>query len=408
MKTQCIYCKKAGSSKEHAFPESLLHKCAPLGKYAPNWIIRQVCQGCNSALGKLDEILATRSAMAAIWIRIKNEWDPGVERQDSALYNTKAQGIDPVLLIYPDPLYENFMVLHEEIGISMSGFYPTPVVRALAPQIILILYAEGQTVEQIVTKNYEQWDANELLPAESDEHKGVYCISGNTYIFPPKATRCFISNSDKVQEFKSKFLKKRDNVRYDLYFLSSDNREDSRKLKAFYEQLASTGTQEQTEAEHFEPKEFPQKIMAVADPKARPYIDRAIAKTAFHSFLYHNRQFGGHEPIFNDIKAFIEGKADSREETGKEFVAGLQVTEDYIRDSNEHFHLLRFYINGDNIVCQIAFFTGLLVGPFASAVTLAGDYDKATQDSFKQVSIPFYVHAKSELMRRIVPVSFDR
>ena len=41
-------------------------------------------------------------------------------------------------------------------------------------------------------------------------------------------------------------------------------------------------------------------------------------------------------------------------------------------------------------------------------ITLAGDFDKAMQGSSQEVSIPFYVHAKSELMRRIVPVSFDR
>ena len=403
---KCIYCQKKETSKEHAFPQSLLHKCVPLGKSAPEWIIEQVCKGCNGSLGELDELLATKSSMALIWRRIKNEWEPNKTGKRSkslasVFYNVGAYGADPVRLLYPDPLYRNLIVLHEEAGASAPGFHLTPVVCAQAPQMILTQYAEGQTGDKIRAENCEKWDADELLITKSDEHKEVYSISGNTYVFPPKVTRYFVKNLDREQEFKSRFLKRPDYIWSDLHIIFPDDCEEYSKLKAFYNRLDATGTKEQTEAEHFEPKEVPQKILAIADQKAVPSFDRAVAKIAFHCFLYHYRQFSGHEPIFDDIKAFIKGKEDRHGEPSKEFTSGVAGTENYVWDSNEHFHLMRFYVNGNNIVCQIAFFTGLLVGPFASGVTLAGDFDKATQSPYREVSIPFYVHGNSELKKRI-------
>ena len=83
MKNQCIYCKKEGKSKEYAFPRSLLHKCAPLG--APEWIIEHLCEDCNQNLGELDDVLATRSSIAFIWKRIKDEWES--EREPEEVWN---------------------------------------------------------------------------------------------------------------------------------------------------------------------------------------------------------------------------------------------------------------------------------------------------------------------------------
>ena len=409
MKTRCIYCKKEGTSKEHAFPEVLLHKCAPLGKYAPNWIIRQVCKDCNSVLGELDELLATKSSMAFIWRAIRYEWesnktDKKSKSQASDFYSARAHGMDPVRAFAPDSSYGNLMFIHEETGTSVPGFQPTPVVmRAQVPQMVLIQLTEGQTREEVIAENYEKWLADELIITKSDEHEGVYCISGNTYVFPPKATRDFISSLDKVQEFESKFLQEHDHVQYDLNILRPDEGKDLDKIEAFYEHLSAT-SKELIEGEHFGQKEFIPKIMVMPDQKAKLCFDRAVAKTAFHCFLYHYRQFSGHEPIFNDIKAFIEGKADSPEETGKQFVAEIGVTEDYVWPSDEHFHILRFYIKGDNIVCQIAFFTGLLVGPYASGITLAGDRDKAIQGTLQQVDMPFYVDKESQWKKTIISI----
>ena len=404
---KCIYCKEDKVlNKEHAFPQFLLHKCVPLGKCAPEWIIERLCENCNNkALGKLDKILATKSPMAFIWRRVKNEWesnktDKKNESQAFSFYYAKDYGMNPVRLFYPDPLYGNLIVLHEDTGTSVLDFYPTPVVRAQAPQMILTLYAEGQTGEKVIAENCEKWEAGEAHITESDEHEGVYCIFGNTYIFSPEAVKFFTENLDREQEFKSEFLKKHAPIGYDLYIVSSENPGGLGKIKGFSKRF-NASTKEQAEAQQFESKVFTRKIMILPDQKARPYIDRALAKIAFHCFLYHHPQFSGHEPIFDDVKAFVAGKDDSHLED-KQFTTRIEGTENYVWDSNEHYHIFRFYINGDNIVCQIAFFTGILAGPYASAITLAGDRDKAIQSPCREELMPFYVHAKSQLMRRIL------
>ena len=412
---KCIYCGKGKAlNKEHAFPKSLLHKCAPLRECAPEWIIQKLCVDCNNkALGKLDTILATRSAMAFVWRAIKNEWKLGVECQNSSFYNAKAHEIDPVRLFYPDPLYENVIVLHEEIGTSVPGFHPAPLGYAQVPQIILIQYTEGHTKEDIVTENCEKWEAGEFSITESDEHKGVYCLFGNTYIFSPKATRYFLSGPEKEQELKSKFIKKCDHIRYDLHVLFPDDCEDSGKLNGFYKRLRAD-TKTQIEAEKFEPKQFTPTIAIVADQKAQPLIDRAVAKVAFHCFLYHYPEFSGHESIFNNIKAYIEGKYDSYGETSREFVTTVGVPHNYVYSSNRHFHIIRFYVHGGHITCQIVFFTGLVIEPFSdqttesfgSEITLAGNPDNARLSPYREVSIPFYVHGKSHWKRNIVPMRF--
>ena len=412
---KCIYCREDKDlNKEHAFPKSLLHKYVPLRECAPEWIIKKLCEDCNNkALGKLDTILATRSAMAFIWRMIKNEWNREIKCQNSSFYNAKVHKIDPVRLFYPDPLYGNLIVLHEEAGTSVPFFQPAPLGYAQAPQMILTQYTEGDTREEIIAENCEKWDAGEFSITESDEHEGVYCLFGNTHIFPPKATKYFLTGLEQEQEFGSKFIKKRDHIRYDLNIIFPDDREDSGKLDGFFKRLRA-GTKTQIEGENFEPKQFTPEIVIAADKKAQPFIDRAIAKIAFHCFLYHYPKFSGHESIFNDIKAYIEGKYDSHGETSREFVTTVGVPENYVYSSNKHFHIIRFYVHEDNITCQIVFFTGLLIEPFSdkttepfgSEITLAGNPDNARLSPYQEVSIPFYVHGKSHFKRNIVPVRF--
>jgi hypothetical protein len=77
------------------------------------------------------------------------------------------------------------------------------------------------------------------------------------------------------------------------------------------------------------------------------------------------------------------------------------VERNYIWDSNEHFHIIRFYVNGDNIFCQIFFFTGLSIGEHVSGITLAGEADKAIRGPGQEVSVPFYVAQKSVEARKV-------
>ena len=404
---KCIYCKEVKKlNEEHAFPKALLQKCEQLGKSAPEWIIKKLCVDCNSAQGKPNEILVTKSPLALTWKIIRDEWDYGgtIDVQDSVFYNRRAHGINPVRLFYPSSSYRDFIVLHEEPGIAAPEFHPTPISRVLTPQLIITRYSEGQTAKQIRKENCERWNASKTPIKESDEIEGVYCLFGNTLIFPPNETRNFVCKFFSDREYRVKISKQADGIRSDLFAILPEESGDSRELKSFFKRLATFGTEEQVEETHVENKVFHHMKTVRADWRVVPYMKRAITTIAFHCFLYWHPQFSGHEAIFEDIKAFIQGKTDRHPETREELIAGVSVTEHYARDTNENYHVLRFYVDGNNIVCHIAFFTGLLVGPYASAVTLAGDRNKAMGGSHKEVLVPFYVHGKSEMMKRIIPV----
>ena len=414
---KCIYCRKIKElNKEHAFPKTLLQKCTVLDKCAPEWVIHKLCVECNGKLSKLDDILATKGPMAFIWKRIKSEWDPDnmSDDRDSVFYNAGTYGIRPMNLVYPDPLYGGLIILHEETVTRTSSFFPTLLGRAKVPQMVLIQYAEGQTAEQIIRENSNKWASGEISVTESDECDGVHCIFGNTYVFAPEATKYFMGGTDKEREFVSKFMKKRDHMRFDLRALFPDNLGDAGKLNGFCTRLRAS-IKVEIGAKRFEPKESTENyVMVAADKKAILYIERAIAKIAFHCFLYHYSKFSGHEPIFDDIKAFISIKNSQPETIREEIVTGAGVGMNYLSSSNEHFHVLHFYVHDDNIICQIAFFTGLWLDPFntgtleplAFEIILAGNSDKARLGNLEEKCVPFYVHGKSQLKRRILPVSY--
>ena len=415
---KCIYCKKIKKlNEEHAFPKSLLHNCAPLNARAPEWTIEKLCEDCNRALGILDDTIVTKSPMAFIWRIIKSEWQTGenCKSQNTTFYNAKGyDGILPVRLFYPDYFYDNLIVLHEEMGTSAPGFFPTLLGRARVPQMIVISYNEEQSAEQVISKNVQKWVSGEMPIEEDDEYDGVYSISDNSYVFDPQATKYFIASRDRERKFVAKFMKKRENVRFDLRVLFPDNRNDAGQLEAFCKRLGAK-TIEVFESRSFEPKESTENyVMVAADKKAILYIERAIAKIAFHCFLYHYSKFSGHEPIFDDIKAFISIKNSQPETIREEIVTGAGVGMNYLSSSNEHFHVLHFYVHDDNIICQIAFFTGLWLDPFntgtleplAFEIILAGNSDKARLGNLEEKCVPFYVHGKSQLKRRILPVSY--
>lgn len=412
---KCIYCKKIKKlNEEHAFPKSLLHNCAPLNKCAPEWVIHKLCVECNgSQLGKLDDILATKSLMAFIWRIVKNQWkaENNNESQNATFYDAKGyNGILPVRLFYPDQLYDNLIILNEEMGTCAPGLSPTLLSRARVPQVVLIQYTEGQTAEQLIGENCEKWASGDISLTESDECKGVYIICDNSYVFDPQATKYFIAGRDKEQEFVAKFMKKRENFRFYLRALFPDNPSDAGKLNGFCTRLKAS-TKVEIEAKRFDPKASAESyVMVDADKKAIPYIKRGIAKLAFHCFLYWYREFSGHEPMFEEIRSFIKKNGNHQTSAGEDFVTGLNLPRNYVWSSNEHFHILRFCVNRGNIICQIAFFTGLWLGapnsdtpePLSAEIILAGDSEKARRGNPEERRVPFYVHGKSQLKRRIM------
>ena len=415
LKGKCIYCEEVKPlNKEHVFPKSLLHNCVQLKKRAPEWIIEKLCEDCNnSGLGILDQILIRKSPLAVISRMLKNEWeaDPNCKSEDTSFYNAKGYGgIRPVNLIYPDHLYDNLIMLHEEIGTSAPSFHPTLLGLAKVPQLILIQYTGEQTVEQIIVGNYEKWISGDISVEPSVEHDGVYCISDNCLVFDPKATEYFIASPEREQEFVTKFMKNPGSLQFYLRVLFPDNRVIEGKLEGFCKRIGQ-GIEEVFPAKRFNPQQSQGNyVMISIDKKAIPYIKRAIAKIAFHCFLYYYPDVRGHETIFEGIRTFISSGENRQSSNGEDFFTGVTLPRPCIWSSNEHSHIFRFYVRDGNIICQIAFFTGLLLEnsqvetpePLAFEIVLAGNSEEARSGHRRKRCMPFYVHGKSQLKRRII------
>ena len=414
---KCIYCNEVKAlNKEHAFPKALLQDCVQLKERAPEWIIEILCENCNNRrLGILDQTLIRQSPLGVMSRFLKNEWEANsnCKSEDTSFYNAKGyDGIRPVNLIYPDHLYDNLIMLHEEIGTSVHGFHPSPLGLAKVPQLILIQYTREQIPEQIITENCDQWISGDTSVEPSVEHDGVYCISDNCLVFDPKATKYFIASPERGQEFVTKFMKNADSIRYYLRVLFPEDSNVAGQLEGFCKCIGQDSEIDMFPANRFEPQQAPGNHVVISiDQKAIPYIKRAIAKIAFHCFLYHHPDFSGHEPIFEGIRTFISSGENHHTSSGESFFNGVTLPRAYVYSSNnKHSHIFRFYVHRENIICQIAFFTGLLLDnsntetpePLAFEIVLAGNSEKARSSQYDVKYIPFYVHGKSQLKRRII------
>ena len=395
---KCIYCKKETDlNREHAFPETLLDDRLRGTKH--EWIIdKHLCEKCNSELGKLDGILGKRSCLAFISDRIQDELGNKPQTLHSSIYHKRAAGVNPIRFFAPDFLYDNHILLHERATMSNDTSAPVDSRTALRPQMILMQYPEGRTGEEIIAENCERFNntssAQDII-TDCDEQEEVYLIFGNTYIFPPKATEYFFHQ---VSEFKSKFVRDFPHTRYDLMVLFPEEGRYQGAAETFCNSLVGKTNQIIEEEKIPNPKLVTQLIEIRADQKATPLIARAIAKIAFHCFLYHYPEFSGHEPIFDDIREFIYTGSPNR------FVRDWRNpgTESIVYDSDEHFHYISFFLQNNNIGCRIDFFTGFQGPPLSYQVILSGDLDNSPPSSTKY--IPFYVHPKSQIKRRIALV----
>lgn len=396
IKGKCIYCKEEKDlNREHAFPQSLLQT----GTHG--WTINNhLCVTCNSDLGKLDVVLSKRSHIAFVWDRLQRELGIETEGLHDSIYHKRTSGIDPIRLFLPNPVYDNHIVLHEfkeEHDGTINSAYSVDVLR---PQIILTQYAEGQTGEKVVADNLEKFNAagssEDII--DHDEQEDIYCILGNTYIFTPRAAWPYFS---KVEEFKSKFIKDFPCTRYNLRVIYPEDDRTWNIVKAFYNSLHGE-TKEIIEAKKLEdPEMFAASIQAIPDQDGIPYFARAVAKTAFHCFLYHYPEFSGHESMFDKIKEFIYTG------TSNKYVARYEnsETENPVYDSAKHLHGVVFFLQGEDIGCRINFFTGLLPSQFSYQITLSGDPDNSMPNCDRVRYIPFFVHPGSPMKRRILPVT---
>ena len=394
---KCIYCKKQNDfNKEHAFPESLLDK--RLIGTVHEWIIdRHLCAKCNSHLGKLDAVLAKRSPLAFIWEQIQNELGNTTQTLHSSIYRKAAGGINPLGLFFPDPHYDNLIVMHEATSADINTSTPVSSATALRPQIVLIQHPMGESVDEVIAENCARFHINGLGEDQitsSDEHGEVHCIFGNTYIFSPKASEYFFR---KTSEFRAKFLTDFPHTQYYLRVITPEEGKYQGIAEAFCNSLEA-GKKEIIEGERFPNLAPVDHVIEVrADRKAMPDVARAIAKVAFHCFLFHYPEFSGHEPIFNNIKEFIHRASPNR------FVGQWRPSDvdNMVYRSSVHRHRIAFYIKDGKIGCRMDFFTGLLSEPFSYSVILAGDPNNSTLCPNRVVYIPFFVHLKSQMKQRI-------
>ena len=396
IKGRCIYCKEEKDlNREHAFPESLLQKGVP------GWTINNhLCVTCNSNLGKLDVALSKRSHIAFVWDQLQRELGDKTEGLHASIYHKRVIGIDPTRLFLSNPVYDDHIALHEFKEVNDGTINSAYTVDILQPQIILTQYAEGHTSKKIVAENLEKFhtagSSEDII--DYDAQEGIYCILGNTHIFPPQAAWRFFS---KVEEFKSKFMKDFPRTRYDLRVIHPEEGKGWNIANAFFNSLKGE-TKEIIEAEKLEePAMFAGPLQAIPDQDAIPYFTRGVAKVAFHCFLYHYPEFTGHESIFDKIKEFIYTG------TPNQFVSGFKISEfeNPVYDSTTHFHGVGFYVRGGDIGCRINFFRGLLPNSFSYQITLAGDPDSSVLSCDRVEYIPFSVHSESPMKRRIFPMS---
>ena len=397
IKGKCIYCKEVKDlNEEHAFPDSLRQKGVS------KWIIRKhLCTDCNSQLGELDTVLSRRSPLAYIRERIQDGLGYADKTLHSSIYHKKARGINPVRLFLPNPVYDDHIILHEFKVESNNANVSVDSVVALQPQIILTQYAEGQTGEGIIGKNLEKFNtisSDGDFITDYDEQEDVYFIFENTYVFPPKASERFFN---RAEDFKSIYMKDFPQIRYNLWVICPEESRYQGAANSFYDSFKAE-TKEIIKPEKFQnPDVFTRSIQAVSDPKSIPEFLRAVAKTAFHCFLYHYPKFSGHEPIFTKIRDFIYTGTPNR------FVAQCRNTEtaNLVYHSTEHLHVFYFFIQGDDIGCRIDFFTGLLPNQFSYEVTLAGNPEKSHPTCDRVESVPFSVHPESQIKKRIHSVT---
>ena len=393
---KCICCRQETIlNREHAFPQSLLQKGTA------GWVIHKLCQTCNSDLGELDNALSKRSHIAFLWDTIQMELGSENEEGHASIYRKRAGQVNPVRIPFPDPLYDNLIVLHERS--SPDSRVPDFVYgfSALCPQMVLTLYPEGQTSRDIITENFDKFHTSSVGDiSDYDAQEKVFCFFGNTYVFPPEATWRFLKN---INKFKSKYMTDYPRTRYNLQVIYPEAVNSRKIFNDAFEAFQGATKEIIEEDKSLTTKVFKGRIQVIPDPEAEKTIARAIAKMAFHCFLYHYPQYTGHEPMFDCIKDFIYNGNG----TPTDFVMSAKDIEvgNFVYDTTEHRHYFRYFLKDGSVGCVIDLFTGLLVEPFSYNVILAGDPDNAHPHLDHVKYVPFSVHPKSPIKRRIVPRS---
>ena len=228
---KCIYCKSETSlNREHAFPQSLRQE------NMPGWIIdNHLCKKCNSGFRDIDKVLSQRSNIGFLFDIIQREWGYTNEGLHSSPYYKQTNGVKPLRMLFPNPVYDDLIVLHEPDSVNHQVNYLGVI--ALQPQMILTQYRDEQTFREVVEENNRKYDTKSSRKDSwytHDEKDDVFCLFGNTHIFPPKTVHRYLG---KVDEFNSKFMTDYPHTRYDLRVISPEEGRGEQKFFDFFNKI---------------------------------------------------------------------------------------------------------------------------------------------------------------------------
>ena len=393
----CIYCNEPKSLNiEHAFPQSLCQE------NAPEWIIdNHLCEKCNSDLGKLDVVLSQRSNIGFLFDIIQRERGQENKSIHASPYHKPKNGMNPIRVLFPNPVYDDLIILHEPDSMNHQANYLGVI--ALQPQMILTQHRDGQTYREVVEENNRKYDTKSLQNGNwytHDEEDDVFCLFGNTHIFPPRAAHRYLGKKD---EFKSKFMTDYPRTRYDLRVISPEEGRGEQKFFDFFNKIQGETKMMIAEDKNLPVEVFRKPIRPIMDKKAESLFVRAIAKLAFHCFLCHYPKFTGHETMFNAVKNFIYRGSGTPSKFVKAIVT-REIIKNRVYGGTKHLHYFSFFIKDKNIGCQVDLFTGLIADAFSFNVVLAGDPDKKCSHPDSVESFPFFVDPRSLLKKRREPV----
>ena len=391
---KCIYCKSETKlNKEDAFPQSLRQP------NTPKWIIdNHLCKKCNSQFGnELDVILSRRSPVGFIFDIIQRELgNINAGLHSSPYHKPSKDGVKPIRLLFPNPVYNDLFVLHEPDCVNHQLNYMG--VRALQPQMILTQYPQGQTSEDVVEENNRKYNTRSIRTGKwytYDEIDDVFCLFENTYIFTPKTAERFFG---KTEEFKSKYITNHPNTLYDLQVISPEVGRGEQKFFDFFNAIEGDKKEMIPEDKNLPVEVFRNPITVIMDKKGRSYFYRSIAKLAFHCLLYHYPEYSGFETMFNGVKNYIS-RGSGRAEW---FIGGAirnEIISNIVYEDEEHQHFFSYFIKDNNIGCQIDLFTGITAPHLSYGIVLAGDKDKIPLNTRCVKTYPFYVNVKSFLKK---------
>ena len=209
-KGTCIYCQatNADLNIEHAFPDSLRQTGTP------HWTIdNHVCVKCNSTFGTELDVVLLNGIIGFVFDLIQRERGEVKTNGKKSIYHKPKGKVKPIRVLFPNPVYDNHILLHEPTCMYHDlNYMNTDVIR---PQTILILYSEGQTVEDVIEANKtkfcsKNFDSNDIVHDKQDD---VICVFKNTYIFPQNRAQYYSSHMD---ELKSKYITDDPQTRYYL------------------------------------------------------------------------------------------------------------------------------------------------------------------------------------------------